>query len=119
MSPVALYFASGESLYAGAGLLLLATLVSRHLKQGWALRLRNLAAWLALTLVVMSCPPFSWTVDAIFLAVFVLWLAVANQRLAWLGHKWRSLPAAVLLIVLVTHDSRALPSSNAIDSRGI
>lgn len=102
MNPVALYFASGDSLYAGAGVLLLAILISGHLRQGWMLRLRNVAAWLALTLMVMASPPFPWIVDAIYLAAFLLWLAVANQWLAWPGTRWRPFSAAALLIALLT-----------------
>src|SRR5437660_8232744 len=102
MNPVVLYFASGDSLYAGVGLLLLAVVVSRYLRQCRWLRLRNLAAWLGLALMVMACPPFSWTVDAISLAVFVLWLIVANQWFGWTGTTWRSWSAAVLLVVVLT-----------------
>src|SRR5260370_36665570 len=98
MNPVALYFASGDSLYAGAGLLLLAVVVSRYLRQRRCLRLRNLAVWLGLALIVMACPPFSWTVDAIFLAAFVLWLILANQWFGWAGTASRSWSAAVVLV---------------------
>jgi acyl-CoA thioesterase I len=102
MNPAFLYFASGESLYAGAGLILLAIAVSRYIAQGWLLRLRNLAAWLGLALMVMACPPFSWIVDAIFLAAFVLWLALSNHWLKWRATYWRPVSTAFLLIVLVT-----------------
>jgi len=101
MNSAALYFASGDSLYAGALLLLLAVVISPHLTQGWWLRLRNLAAWVGLVLIVMACPPFSWTVDAIFLAAFTLWFAVANQWLSWPGTGWRPWSAAALLILLL------------------
>jgi 4-amino-4-deoxy-L-arabinose transferase-like glycosyltransferase len=85
MNPVFLYFASGDSLYTGAGLLLLAVVISRYLRERRWLRLRNLAAWLGLALMVMACPPFSWVVDAIILAAFSLWLIAANQWLGWSG----------------------------------
>src|SRR5260370_14469255 len=97
MNPVVLFFASGASLYAGAGLLLLAVVISRYLKQPRWLRLRNLAAWLGLALMVMACQPFSWTVDAIFLGAFVLWLIVANQWLGGAGVVLRSWVTALLL----------------------
>jgi acyl-CoA thioesterase I len=109
MNPVVLYFASGESFYAGVSLLLLAVALSRYLKRSWWLRLRNLAAWLGLALMVMACPPFSWTVDAISFAAFVLWFAVANQWLTWRGSEWRRLPGAVLFIVLLTLAALELP----------
>jgi acyl-CoA thioesterase I len=109
MNPVVLYFASGDSLYAGAVLLLLAVVISRYLKERQWLRLRNLAAWLGLALMVMACPPFSWTVDVIFLASFVLWIVVANQWLGWPGTEWRSWSTAVLLIVILTLMASELP----------
>jgi hypothetical protein len=102
MNPVALYFASGDSLYAGAGLLLIAIVISRYLTQVWMMRARNLIAWLALALLVMACPPFSWIVDAVFIGTFALWLAVANQWLAWRWAEGQAFPAALLLIVLAT-----------------
>ena len=83
-------------------MLLLAVVISRYLKQPRWLRLRNLAAWLGLALMVMACQPFSWTVDAIFLGAFVLWLIVANQWLGWPGIEWRSWSTAVLLVVVLT-----------------
>jgi len=99
MNPVALYFASGDSLYAGAGILLLAVVGSPFAQERWLLRLRNLAAWLALVLMVMACPPFSWTVDAIFGAAFLGWLRVVNQR-PEPGWKWQRLSTVLLLILL-------------------
>src|SRR5260370_9652020 len=101
MNPVVLFFASGDSLYAGAGLLLLAVVISRYLKQPRWLRLRNLAAWLGLALMVMACQPFSWTVDAIFLGAFVLWLIVANQWLGWPGVEWRSWSTGMLPVLVL------------------
>lgn len=102
MNPVVLYFVSGESLYAGSGLILLAIAVSKYIEQSWLLRLRNLAAWLGLALMVMARPPFSWTVDAIFLAAFALWLAVSSHWLKWRATNWRPVSTAFLLIALVT-----------------
>ncbi len=78
MNPVVFYFASGDSLYVGAVLLILVTLISPYLQHGWALRIRNISGWLALAMIVMACPPFSWFVDAIFLAVFMLWFLASN-----------------------------------------
>jgi acyl-CoA thioesterase I len=79
MNPVGLYFASGESLYVGAVLLLLAIGVSPYLKRHFLLRLRNLAAWLALAMIVMACPPFALAVDAIFIASFLTWFIASNR----------------------------------------
>jgi hypothetical protein len=50
MSRVALYFASGESLYLGAALLLLVVVAPIFLKHTWMLRIRNVLASVALAL---------------------------------------------------------------------
>jgi hypothetical protein len=79
MSRIALYFASGESLYLGAALLLLAMIAPTLLKRTWMLRIRNVVAWVALVFMVMACPPFALVVDLIFVVVFVLWFITSNQ----------------------------------------
>jgi len=40
---------------------------------------RNVAAWLALAMMLMACPPFTWIVDAVLLAAFVLWYIRSNM----------------------------------------
>lgn len=79
MNPVVLYFASGESLYAGAMLLFLAVAAPPFLRSGWHRRLRNLAAWLGLLLVVMASPLLSSALYFSFLTAFLLWLVVSNR----------------------------------------
>jgi hypothetical protein len=79
MSRTALYFASGESLYFGATLFLLAAVAPTFLKGAWMLRICNVVVWVALILMVMACPPFPIEVDLIFVAVFVLWSITSNQ----------------------------------------
>ena len=74
-----MYFASGESLYLGASLLLLAVIATAFPRRKWMLRLRNLFAWVALAFMVMACPPLPFVVDLIFLAVFGLWFSTSNQ----------------------------------------
>jgi acyl-CoA thioesterase I len=101
MNPVGLYFASGESLYIGAALLLLATILSIYLKRRW-LPLRNLLTFSAFALIVMACPPFSWSVDAIFLSTFAVWFFTSN--LASPGYALAKLhvaSAGVLLMLLL------------------
>jgi acyl-CoA thioesterase I len=102
VNPILLYFASGESLYSGAALLLLTVAISPHLTQGRLLRLRNIVSWLALTMIVMASPPFSWTVDAMFGVVFFLWLAAWNRALerSWTG--FRVATMAILLLLSLT-----------------
>jgi acyl-CoA thioesterase-1 len=115
MNPVGLYLASGDSLYLGAALLLLAIISSRYLEHRWQLRLRNLVTWLALATIVMACPPFSWVVDTIFLTVFTLWFLASNRNAP--GQTWvrlrRATTAALLILLLVLPASefshRAMP----------
>jgi acyl-CoA thioesterase-1 len=110
-----LYFASGDSLYVGAALLLFVVLISSSLKPDWALRMRNITAWLALVMIVMACPPFSWFVDAIFLAGYVLWFWTSNVvavRPTWV--RLRLVATAALLALLfvlpaVEFSHRAMP----------
>jgi acyl-CoA thioesterase I len=101
VNPVLLYFASGESLYSGAVLLILTAAISPFLKYRLLLRMRNVAAWLALVLIVMACPPFAWIVDAIFVAVFLLWFTARNTEAP--GRRWATLraPATAALLVLL------------------
>jgi acyl-CoA thioesterase I len=80
LNPIVLYFASGESLYSGALLLLVVILVSPFLRQKWTGPLRNIFGWLALLLIVMSSPPFPWIVDAAFLITFAIWYLVWNRE---------------------------------------
>lgn len=106
MNPILLYFASGESLYPGALLLFLAVGISLCTLPRWPRPLLNIAAWMGLILMVMACPPFSWTVDAIFGASFFLWLVGRSSTSA--THAWLSLRVAstavltALLLVLST-----------------
>jgi lysophospholipase L1-like esterase len=76
MNPVVLYFASGESLYSGGTILFFAIAVSPLLRKTWERRLRNIAAWLGLVLMVMASPPFSWGIASGFLAAYILWFSV-------------------------------------------
>jgi len=78
MNPAALYFASGDSLYSGGILLLLAIVASPYLKRRWMLLARNIASWSALALMVMACPPLSWLVGVMFLALFSAWFIASN-----------------------------------------
>jgi acyl-CoA thioesterase-1 len=98
MNPVVLYFASGESLYPGAATLLVAIAVSPLLERRWLLRLRNVSAWLALIMIVMACPPFSWSVDVVFLSAFLFWYSVVNLSPL---RKARGLTSAILATLLI------------------
>lgn len=102
MSSAALYFASGESLYSGAVLLLLAIALFRHLDRGWLSHSRSVLAWVGVSFVVMASPPFSWIVDALFLAAFVVWLVTSKHAdLHRLVHL-RIVATAILGVLLVS-----------------
>jgi acyl-CoA thioesterase I len=102
MNPIALYFASGDSLYPGAVLLLLLMAASPYLQHRWQFRLRNITVWFALAMIVMASPPFAWAIDAIFLTTLGLWYIASNQ--ATPGQTWvrlRLAATAVLLVMLL------------------
>jgi acyl-CoA thioesterase-1 len=101
MNPAVLYFASGESLYAGAAVLLLAMAMSPYCKRGSLLQLRNCAAWLALALMVMASPPFAWVIDAIFFSTFVMWFIAANRAAPGQALVRLRLAATAVLLVLL------------------
>lgn len=82
----ALYLASGDSLYPGTALLLIAIAISPFLRHLWLMRFRNVTAWVGLVLIVMASPPFAWGIDAVFLVAFAFWmlaLNLAEQNQAW------------------------------------
>jgi acyl-CoA thioesterase-1 len=98
MNPVALYFASGESLYLGAALLMLAMIASLLERARF---LRNVTAWLGLALMVMACPPFPAVIDFIFFAAFLLWFIVSNgggSTRSWL--RLRRVSTVVLMVFM-------------------
>jgi acyl-CoA thioesterase-1 len=113
MNSVALYFASGESLYLGAALLLLLIAGSPFMKRPWLLRLRNLGAWLALAMVVMACPPFALVVDLIFFTALVLWFIAWNRSSGqWLRSRTAAtavLGVLVLLLAAIEFSHRKMP----------
>lgn len=111
MSQVALYFASGESLYLGAVLLALVALASPCVKLRWLLATRNVVAWAALAFIVMACPPFAFIVDLIFIAVFLLWFITSNKFPSNRLKRASALTLTALLFVLtgVEFSHRRMP----------
>ena len=114
MDPIALYLASGESLYAGT--LLLLTLVAAPLrwKNRWFLRLRNLLAWIALALILLACPPIPSWAYALLAAGFLLWFVIVNTpryqtlpTLRWVVALLALLPA--LLVCATEWPHRSIP----------
>jgi lysophospholipase L1-like esterase len=103
MGSPTLYFASGDSLYPGAALLLLAIAISPFLKRRWLVRLRNIAAWLGLIMIVVASPPFAWAIDAIFLGTAVLWMLASNhaeRRRAWTRLQLATSTILIFLLLL-------------------
>jgi acyl-CoA thioesterase I len=120
MNTVALFFASGDSLYPGAALLVLAVMTTPFLRRGWLQILRKLATWIGLAMVVMASPPLDWWMDAIFAAVFLLWfvgwtILRSRQRFARL----RLGSAAVLVTLLVAVSASELLHRRMPEVRGI
>jgi acyl-CoA thioesterase I len=79
--------------------------ISPYLRRSWFLRARNGLAWLALALMVMACPPFAWTIDAIFGVVFLFWFISWNNDAT--KRTWLSSTATVLASLLLL----ALPAA--------
>jgi acyl-CoA thioesterase I len=110
MNPVVLYFASGDSLYSGAGLMCLALAVSRWTKGHWLIA-RNSLAWVALAMIVMASPPFAWGIDAMLLGSFSLWFILANlpasgRALAGLRHAATVVLVGLLVVLAATEYPR-------------
>ena len=100
MNPLVLYFASGDSLYLGAGLIVGAVVTSQYTLNKGLMILRSLATWLGLAMIMMACPPFSWVVDAIFAAVFFCWLIASNRTRAGAGTKKLGIAVTAVLVGL-------------------
>jgi acyl-CoA thioesterase-1 len=104
VNPILLYFASGESLYGGAALLLLMVVISPWIEQRWSALLRNVGVWIGLTMIAMACPPFSFIVDAVFACIFLFWLIAWRRRRMLQGNTWsasRLASMSALLCLLV------------------
>lgn len=116
MSRAALYFASGESLYLGAVLLLLAVIATAYPKRKWMLQLRNLLAWVALACMVMACPPFPLAVDLIFFVAFAFWFGTSNQSspsqrmIRWQIGSRLFLAVLVCVLAAIEFPHRKMPS---------
>jgi acyl-CoA thioesterase I len=109
MRTVALFFASGDSLYPGAGLLALAVTTTLFLQRGRLLILRSLATWAGLAMIAMASPPLTWWMGAIFATVFVLWLLQWNVlRSGSRFARLRLCSAAILVLLAALSGSELL-----------
>ena len=108
MNPFALYFASGESLYPGAILLLVAIAASPLLRAKWPALMRNLLAWIGLAMMLLACAPFAWWLYAAFglafLAWFIAWNKAANSRFHPRHRIATSVCLALLVITSASHE---------------
>lgn len=95
MNPLTMHLASGESLFSGAGLLLLALLTSAWCRTRWARLARNLLAWSALVLILGSSTPHPLLVDGLLAVLFIGWLAVEEVE----GFRRRIAPAAARILL--------------------
>ncbi len=80
MNPITLYLASGESLFTGGLLLIVAALLSFRKTSKWGLRFLNLLAWIALAMIVMASAPFHWAIYGGLAILFLAWFVAANAR---------------------------------------
>ena len=78
MNPIALWLASGESLYVGAAVLVLVVGWSWWVRNRWVVRVRNFLAWVGLAMVVLACVPMAWWGYGALVAVFGGWFAFWN-----------------------------------------
>jgi acyl-CoA thioesterase I len=102
MNPVALYCASGDSFYLGAFLLVSAIIIPPHWKHPWIALSKNAASWIALAMMVMACPPFSFSVDLTLFAAFSVWFLTSNvAKPSRMWPRLRVAAASVLLILLL------------------
>lgn len=111
MNPVLLYFASGESLYSGAAVLVLAILTGFLRATITLHRSRNVLAWLGLILIVLSATPLPWAGVAVFFLFFGLWYLAWNSTYA---AKLRvgsaiALIALIVCIFVMEYPFRRLP----------
>jgi acyl-CoA thioesterase I len=114
MNPVALYFASGDSLYPGALLLGGAVITAPFLRSHGLRLLHSLALWLGLALIIMACPPVSGWMAAVFLVAFSVWLIARGRGRP--DSSWRRVrisAAAILLVWLL-----AVSGSEFLQRRG-
>ena len=106
MNPLVLYFASGETLYIGGGILLVTIILSPWAKSRWQKRLRNLAAIVGLLLMILSCAPLPWILYGGLAASFIAWLIAWNQT----PKKWiRTATATCLAVTITTAIAMELP----------
>jgi acyl-CoA thioesterase I len=97
--PLLLYFASGESLYPGIGLLIMAIIIANFQKPYWLPYARIFATWIGVAMIVMASPPLSWNALIFLVVAFLSWfVASAKSR----SSSWASLQTFTSWILLVS-----------------
>jgi acyl-CoA thioesterase-1 len=102
MNPAVAFFASGDSLYLGIFLLLLAIVASPNVQRRWLLLTRNVVSWFALVMMAMASPPFPWGIDLAVLVAFALWFVAVNvssHEQTWVKLRWGAAIALFLLLL--------------------
>jgi lysophospholipase L1-like esterase len=97
--PLFLYFASGESLYLGVGLLIMAIVMSSFRKPYWLPYARILATWIGVAMIVMASPPLSRNVVIFLVIIFFIWLVTSAKSRAT---SWISLQTFTSCVLLVS-----------------
>lgn len=101
MDRIALFFASGDSIYAGAGSLIVAASATPFLRRRSLTVLRNLALWLGAALIVMASPPFDWWIDGMLAAIFLFWIFSWSRFRSGSGASERAGATTVLIAMLL------------------
>jgi len=97
-----MYFASGESFYFGAALLLILAVISNFSLPAWRVLIWRASTWVALAMMIMASPPFPWILDVIFGAIFLTWLISAHsKRPAERAPRMRTGSTCALIVLLM------------------
>jgi acyl-CoA thioesterase-1 len=80
VNPIVLFFASGESLYPGAALLLASVMASTFSLPALVIWLRRIGIWVGLACVIMASPPLAWSIDTLFGLVFMAWVISGHRH---------------------------------------
>ena len=108
MNPIALWLASGESLYLGVGVLILVVGWSWWVRRRWVAWVRNFLAWVGLAMVVLACVPMAWWGYGVLAGVFGVWFAFCNLgrvgKWGWAGGVCSAVGLVGMLGVLVVSE---------------
>jgi acyl-CoA thioesterase-1 len=95
------YFASGESLYPGVGLLILAMGISHFRVPKWLAPMRIAATWVGGAMIIMASPPVSWVFAGFLAFIFLLCLVASRQSRSTSRTTFQALISGVLLVSIL------------------